>query len=48
MQLHSPVTYSLQAYPGMPDYPTLGRDLRTEVLVMGTGISGALTAWALQ
>lgn len=48
MDLHTPDTYSLRAAGPVPDYPALDRDLEAEVLVLGTGISGALTAWALQ
>ena len=48
MDLHSPHTYSLLAAGPVPEYPALDRDLHCEVLVMGAGISGALTAWTLQ
>src|SRR4051812_31932102 len=48
MQLHTPRTFSLNTYGPPPDYPALRRDLDADVLVIGAGISGALTTWALQ
>ncbi|RYY85434.1 MAG: FAD-binding oxidoreductase, partial [Chitinophagaceae bacterium] len=48
MQLHSPLTYSLASSGPVPEYSPLREDIDAEVLVMGTGISGALTAWHLQ
>ncbi|RYY65485.1 MAG: FAD-binding oxidoreductase [Chitinophagaceae bacterium] len=48
MYLHTPDTYSLRAAGHVPAYTALDSDLRCEVLVLGTGISGALTAWKLQ
>lgn len=47
MHLQSGNPYSLVKY-GLPnDYPKLNRHLRTAVTVIGGGISGALTAYAL-
>ncbi|GAB4091152.1 NAD(P)/FAD-dependent oxidoreductase [Flaviaesturariibacter terrae] len=48
MKLHTPHTYSLESSGPQPSYPVLDRDLQTDVLVIGSGISGALTAWTLQ
>lgn len=45
MDLHAGYPYSLIRY-GLPfNYPRLDCDLRTDVLVVGGGISGALTAY---
>jgi glycine/D-amino acid oxidase-like deaminating enzyme len=48
MRLHTRHTYSLEVSGPVPDYPALSEDRDTDVLVIGTGISGALTAHALQ
>lgn len=47
MKLHTPYPYSLLQH-GLPQsYPSLSHNLRTEVAVMGAGITGALVAWYL-
>lgn len=47
MKLHTSYPYSLLKH-GLPQsYPSLSRNLRTEVAVMGAGITGALVAWYL-
>lgn len=47
MQLHTPHTYSLLQHGLVQSYPSLQEDINTDVLVIGAGISGALTAYAL-
>ncbi|MGX5820925.1 NAD(P)/FAD-dependent oxidoreductase [Chitinophaga lutea] len=47
MDLQSGYCYSLVRYGLICDYPRLERDLRTDVAVIGAGISGALAAHAL-
>ncbi|GAA4334102.1 FAD-dependent oxidoreductase [Flaviaesturariibacter amylovorans] len=47
MQLHSPYTFSLAQYGRPAAYPALDGDRSVEVLILGTGISAALTAWEL-
>ncbi|MVT09928.1 NAD(P)/FAD-dependent oxidoreductase [Chitinophaga tropicalis] len=47
MDLHSGYPYSLVRY-GLPyNYPRLDKDIRTDVIIMGGGISGALSAYHL-
>ncbi|ASZ11742.1 FAD-binding oxidoreductase [Chitinophaga pendula] len=47
MDLQSGYPFSLVRY-GLPyQYPKLGRDVRTDVVIIGGGISGALSAYAL-
>lgn len=47
LNLHSGLPYSLIRY-GIPFiYPSLEKDLRADVVIVGGGISGALTAYAL-
>lgn len=47
MDLHAGYPYSLIRY-GLPfNYPRLGRDIRTDVVIAGGGISGALAAYYL-
>lgn len=47
MILHAGLPYSLVRY-GLPyNYPKLENNIRTDVAVIGAGISGALTAYAL-
>lgn len=47
MDLQSGYPYSLVRY-GLPyQYPKLGKDVRTDVVIIGGGISGALSAYAL-
>ncbi|UYQ91353.1 FAD-binding oxidoreductase [Chitinophaga horti] len=47
MILHSGLPYSLVRY-GLPfNYPKLEQHIRTDVVIIGAGISGALTAYAL-
>jgi glycine/D-amino acid oxidase-like deaminating enzyme len=48
MRLYTHHTYSLEAAGPVPDYAALDEDRDVEVLVIGAGISGALTAWELQ
>jgi glycine/D-amino acid oxidase-like deaminating enzyme len=44
MNLHSPYPYWLLRHGIINSYPSLNVDLKTEVVVMGAGISGALVA----
>ena len=47
MKLHTSYPYSLLQH-GLPQsYPSLAQNLRTEVAIMGAGITGALVAWYL-
>ncbi|MES2891709.1 MAG: FAD-dependent oxidoreductase, partial [Bacteroidota bacterium] len=47
MNLHSGYPYSMVKH-GLPfDYPKLEKSISTDVIVMGGGISGALTAYYL-
>lgn len=47
MKLHTAYPYSLLRY-GLPrTYPSLSRDIKTDVAIIGAGITGALTAWYL-
>lgn len=47
LNLHSGLPYSLIKH-GLPfNYPALGKNIRTDVIIAGGGISGALTAYAL-
>lgn len=47
MNLHSPYPYALLRYGTINTYPSLGRDIKAEVVVMGAGISGALVTHRL-
>jgi glycine/D-amino acid oxidase-like deaminating enzyme len=47
MDLHSPTPYSLLRHGIINSYPSLDKDIKTEIVVMGAGISGALVAWHL-
>jgi len=44
MNLHSPSPYWLLRHGIINSYPSLSRDIKTEIAVMGAGISGALVA----
>lgn len=44
MNLHSPYPYWLLRHGIINSYPSLGTDLKTEIVIMGAGISGALVA----
>jgi glycine/D-amino acid oxidase-like deaminating enzyme len=44
MNLHSPLPYWLLRHGIINSYPSLNRDIKTEIAVMGAGISGALVA----
>jgi len=44
MNLHSPYPYWLLRHGIINSYPSLSVDLKTEIVVMGAGISGALVA----
>jgi glycine/D-amino acid oxidase-like deaminating enzyme len=44
MNLHSPSPYWLLRHGIINSYPSLNRDIKTEIAVMGAGISGALVA----
>ena len=47
MKLHTPYPYALLKH-GLPQsYPSLARDIETDVAVMGAGITGALVSWYL-
>lgn len=47
MDLRSHYPYWLLRHGFINSYPSLDRDLQTEVVVMGAGISGAIIAWQL-
>lgn len=47
MNLHSPLPFSLLHHGLMNSYPSLDRDLKTEIMIIGAGISGALVAYEL-
>jgi glycine/D-amino acid oxidase-like deaminating enzyme len=44
MNLHSPYPYWLLRHGIINSYPSLDEDLRTEIVIIGAGISGALVA----
>jgi glycine/D-amino acid oxidase-like deaminating enzyme len=44
MNLHSPSPYWLLRHGIINSYPSLNRDIKTEIAIMGAGISGALVA----
>lgn len=44
MNLHSPSPYWLLRHGIINSYPSLNADLRTEIIIIGAGISGALVA----
>lgn len=47
MKLHTAYPYSLLRY-GLPrSYPSLSRNIQTDVAIIGAGITGALAAWYL-
>lgn len=47
MKLHTAYPYSLLRY-GLPrTYPSLSRNIKTDVAIIGAGITGALTGWYL-
>ena len=47
MNLHSSYPYWLLRHGIVNSYPSLDRDVKTEVVVVGAGISGSLIAWHL-
>src|SRR5215204_1060118 len=47
MDLHTHSPYSLLRYGLIRSYPSLNRNISTEVAIMGCGITGALVAWQL-
>jgi len=44
MNLHSPLPYWLLRHGIINSYPSLNRDIKTEIVIIGAGISGALVA----
>jgi len=48
MNLRSPSPYWLLRHGIIRSYPSLDKDIRADVAIMGGGISGALVAWQLQ
>jgi glycine/D-amino acid oxidase-like deaminating enzyme len=44
MNLHSPSPYWLLRHGIINSYPSLNHDIKTDIAVMGAGISGALVA----
>lgn len=47
MDLRSPYPYWLLRYGTIRSYPSLAQDLKSDIAVIGAGISGALVAWEL-
>jgi len=47
MNLHSPLPYSLHLYGIINSYPSLSHDVKTDIAIIGAGISGALVAHEL-
>src|SRR5436190_2170174 len=47
MDLHSDHPYWLLRHGIINNYPSLDRDIKTDVAIIGAGISGALVAWHL-
>lgn len=47
MHLRSPYPYWLLRHGIINSYPSLIKDVRTEIVIIGAGISGALVAWYL-
>ena len=47
MNLHSPLPYSLILHGIINSYPSLSHDVKTDVAIIGAGISGALVAHEL-
>jgi glycine/D-amino acid oxidase-like deaminating enzyme len=47
MDLHSPSPFWLLKNGLRYNYPSLQRDIKTDVVIVGAGISGALVAWKL-
>lgn len=47
MDLHTYYPYSLMRYGILQSYPSLSENIKTEVAIIGAGISGALVAYYL-
>lgn len=47
MKLHTGKLYWPSTLPDAAEYPSLDRELRTEVLIVGGGVGGALCAYLL-
>ena len=47
MNLHSPLPYSLVHHGIINSYPSLHQDIKTDIAIIGAGISGALVAYEL-
>src|SRR5437764_11205632 len=47
MDLRTYYPYSLLRYGIIASYPSLNKDIKTDVAIIGAGISGALAAWHL-
>ena len=48
MNLKAGYPFSLIKNGLVAEYPKLGKNINTDVIVLGGGISGALTAWNLR
>ncbi len=47
MDLHTPQPYSFIKHGFLGNYPTLGKNTKAEVAIIGAGITGALIGWHL-
>ena len=47
MNLHSPLPYSILQHGIINSYPSLNHDVKTDIAIIGAGISGALVAYEL-
>ncbi len=47
MDLHTTFPYPIFQHGGLSSYPSLDKNINTDIVIIGAGITGALVAWYL-